>query len=205
MDVPEWFCRALVVLAEAYPAMRLREGTYRAYWAVLADLPQTAVEAAVIAAPREFPTFFPAAGDLRTLVTGRPDDTALLAWTGLQAAASAVGGHASLVCQDPAAAQALKTVFGGWPTFCEQCVDDGSHGWTSKRAEFLAAYRTARRHLVSDEPVQLPGLCETDATQAVGWVGLLHADGTVGHSQQRQLGTAPDVAQLPEATFDDER
>src|SRR5438445_492294 len=97
-DVAEWFAKALVALAEAYPAFRLREGVVRVYDAILGDLAQRDVLAAIARAPREFPHFFPSAGELRSLVETSGTDRAVLAWSGLSQAAEEIGAYQSLVC-----------------------------------------------------------------------------------------------------------
>lgn len=209
-DVPEWFCTALIVLAESYPSMRLREMTYRAYYAVLSDLPEAQVLAAIKRAPVEHPTFFPSAGDLRALVTGKPDDVAMMAWESLHHAAEAIGAYGSLTCDDPATGRAVEQVFGSWPQFCEECVDVATREWLARRQEFLTAHREQRRQrLPGAMPHRLVGLCEVENNSdgtASSWGGRLTVKGDViAERVRKSLPASPDLAALPEATFEDER
>lgn len=178
-DAPEWFGDALVALAEAYPSFRLREGTVRIYWAVVRGLPPDAVLGAIGRAPAEHPNFFPTAGQLRALIVPPVDDAGLLAWVGLHRAASSVGAYGDLDCADPAVAQALLSVFGSWPAFCEQCSDIASAAWNSKKQEFLAAYREARRTGdAATARARVAGLLG-DASPSRTWVATLTEAGGV--------------------------
>jgi hypothetical protein len=194
-DVPDWFAELMVALAEAYPNHRLREAQVRVYYAVLADLSEAEVRHACSRAPKEYASFFPPAGELRKLVDLAPEDKALTAWVGLQQAASRVGSYQSLYCADAAVAAALVTVFGSWPSFCEQCTDFTSGPWLAKRQEFVAAYRAARRTSVPGQ-ARLSGLCEDHEG---AWVGLLGDGGEVSTARyDRQLAAAVEPRQLTE-------
>ncbi len=178
-DVPGWFCKLMLWAAEAFPNARPREGTYRAYYAVLGDLTPEQTRAAFLHAMRESGTdFFPSAPKVRSYAVPSADDAGLLAWMGLHQAAQAVGVYQPLDCADGAVAEAVRMVFGGWPAFCEQCQDHASGAWLAKRQEWLAAYRTARRERTTTGPARLPGLLG-DGSEPQGWVGRLSASGEV--------------------------
>lgn len=187
----------MTALAEAYPNHRIREMQVRAYYAVLADLPEVQVRHAFARAPMESPSFFPTAGCLRTLVDLAPEDRALTAWAGLHEAASRVGSYQSLYCADPAVAAAVVTVFGSWPSFCEQCTDFLTGPWLAKRQEFAAAYRAARRlRVLEPQQAKLSGLCD-DHDGA--WVGLLGPTGEVSSVRyDRLLAAGTDAKELTE-------
>ena len=208
--VPQWFCEALVVLAESYPAMRLREMTFRAYYEILRDLPEAHVIAAIKRAPVEHPSFFPTAGELRALVDGKQEDVALTAWQGLHAAASTVGAYGSLTCEDAATARAVEAIWGGWPQFCAECTDVATREWLARKQEFLTAHREQRRRQIPGAtPVRLLGICEAeshDERHAQVWGGRLTLTGAVVTERERQtLTEAPELKALPEATFEEER
>lgn len=165
----------MVALSEAYPAMKLREGTVRMYCSGLADVPIEAIKHAMSRAVREC-NFFPTIAQLRGFIEPPVDDAALLAWSGLNKAARLVGAYQSLDVEDIAAASALKAVFGSWAAFC--ALDDGP-ALGGKRNEFLAAYREAKRHTRPGQvATRLPGL-SAGRQLPEGWVGRITQAGTV--------------------------
>jgi hypothetical protein len=123
--------------------------------------------------------YFPQAAEIRRSVFPSVDDAALLAWTGFNLAADAIGAYQSLDVEDGTAGAALVAVFGSWPEFCSQARDDA--GWGARRNEFLASYRSLRR--TNTTQGLLPGLCDhKDASEAILgrlWVGRLSASGAV--------------------------
>lgn len=149
------------------------------YARLLDDLTLAEVATACERAAREGSGFLPSPGELRRYVRPSADEAAVLIWNGLAHAADVVGAYAPLAFDDPAAAEAVRAVFGGWPEVCAEC--DGGPGWAARRQEFIAVYKMAARLAPkADAPRVLPGL-----------VGL-PASGTVA-----QLTTGGEVRELP--------
>jgi hypothetical protein len=187
VSVDERFALAMVALAEVF-RQQLTEQRIRLYAQALADLPVEAVEHAAQRAIKEC-RYFPTPAELRGFVQPVGDEIALLAWAGFQQAASKVGAWASLVVDDPCAAEALETIFGDWPTYCT--LEGPAVG--SRKAEFIAAYRAAQRKPQSSA-VTLAGLTEG------GWVGRLSVGGEVKSVPALRLALdAKERHGLPEA------
>jgi hypothetical protein len=165
--VDERFAALMVALAEAFGG-RLTEQRIRLYAQALGDLPLAQVELAVQRGIRES-RYFPSVAELRAFVQPTGDEAALLAWSGFQRAAADVGAWASLVVEDPCAAEALEAVFGSWPEYCS--LEGPAVG--ARRQEFVAAYRASQRKVRPAASVTLTGWCEA------GWVGHLTTGGEV--------------------------
>jgi hypothetical protein len=153
------------------------------YAKLLDDLSIEEVATACRRAASEGNGYLPSPGDLRRYVRPSADEAALVAWSGLTNAAASVGAYAPLAVEDRAAAQALRTVFGGWPEFCSEC--DGSYAWTQKRIEFVTAYKMAVR-LASPAatPPILAGLTDTPTD---GSIARLTAFGEVSRVEIIQI------------------
>ena len=126
-------------LAEAF-GVKITAMRIKLYARALEDVTLEDVKTACMKALRES-TFFPVPAELRKYVTPSGEDAALIAWSGFASAASSIGSWRTLQVDDGAAAEALVAVFGSWPHYCslpEVAV-------ASRRAEFIAAYRQARR------------------------------------------------------------
>ena len=174
------FARLMVMLYEAYPAMRLREGTTRVYAQQLGDLSLAEVEAAMGAAIRES-EFLPTVAAIRRQAQPATEEAGILAWAGLLRAAAVVGGWASLDVEDQATAEAVERVFGGWPAVCR--LEEGP-ALAQARQAFLAAYRDARRTArgrPQGRARRLSGACEAERLGGAmaGVIGLLEATGEV--------------------------
>lgn len=170
------FSKAMFNLAETL-GTRITETRIRSYASLLADVPYEDLRVAFVRAAREGQTgFFPSIGELLAHIGPTPTDRGLIAWTALCQAAERVGAWASLEIEDGAAADALLTVFGGWPDFCEMA--DGP-ALALRRQEFLAAYRNARRSVAG--PRRLTGLCGQPPPELAGrvWAGAVTAGGCV--------------------------
>jgi hypothetical protein len=175
-NITEQFAGFLQRMSEATQGREVTEIQARVYAEQLGDIPFDRLQAAGNAHLRE-QKFFPGISELRQLA-GEPsaDDRAVLAWLALERAAETAGAYADVIFQDAAAAAAVRVMFGSWPAVCELAGDGPA--WGARRAEFLAAYRAARRSLGSTAPVRLKGLC---SLQAAGppppgtreWVGLV--------------------------------
>lgn len=174
MTSREEFERLMTGLCEAYghkPSAR-RVAVYRR---ALSDLTYDQLRDAFARVVRES-SFFPAVAEIRKHVEPATDEAALLGWSALQRAAESVGAYKSLLVEDEAVGAAVQAVFGGWPKFCELTDIE----LATRRHEFMAAYRQARRNGAGVRRLQ--GLCEmTGQYQVSGavWSGLLSASGTV--------------------------
>lgn len=165
-------------LSEAFPSAKVSGELVVIYARALGDIPIVPLRMAALRAVQEC-RFFPTVAELRSFVVAPMEDAALRAWSGFARAAEEVGAYAPLDVDDPCAAHALVTVFGGWPSFCQTDVISISQ----KRPEFLAAYREARRQGLEQGAV-LPGLVpSTDET----WRGRMLTDGTVSKSKGPSL------------------
>lgn len=174
MHVADEFAKELVILAEAFGA-RLTEVRIRIYAEALGDLTIEQVRQARRRAVQEC-QYFPQAAELLRLVRPTTDDAALLAWTGLQRAASSVGAYAPLVVEDACAADAFVRVFGSWPAYC--ALEDIAVA--AKRQEFLAAYRDSMRTVQAIHVTRhLSGCLPQPAGHT--WVGRLGLNGRVTH------------------------
>lgn len=178
------FERLIIGLCEAY-GHKPTAARIALYERALSDLTVAELKGACLRAVRES-KFFPTIAELRSHVEPGTDDAALLAWTALQQAQATVGAYSSLVVEDGAAGAALVAVFGSWPEFCGlPDVAVQAH-----KAEFMAAYRQARRS--HDRGVaRLPGALDAGtAAQPDGtavWAGLITAAGDVQSFRDAEL------------------
>lgn len=191
------FGKMIMQVAAAYPTTgKLSEATVRMYAHGLQQYPVDAIMAAWGKAFRDgaLSNFFPSLPEMLRLLEPSLDDRALLAWASLRRAAEDIGGWASVEFEDAATADAVLTVFGGWPAYCE--LEDGP-ALGARRGEFMAAYRDARHRLPpAAPPCRLAGLCEASGKYRGGpgtVVGRLTAAG-----QALTLPDAPSQPALPE-------
>lgn len=192
------FARLMVGLGETL-GVKVDESRHRAYAKLLGDVEWSDLCAAFGRAGRERASgFFPSPGELRRYVAPTEDDAAVLAWMGFSQAASRAGAYGSLEVEDGAAAEALSVVFGSWPAFCGS--SEGPE-LATRRQEFMAAYRNARRR--NAKPKRLAGLCEqSDARGALSpavWIARLALDGSVIHERgHKELSGGHEQARLSE-------
>lgn len=125
------------------------------YFLALADLPVGDVQAAIAAVLRT-QVFFPRPATIREAVHGRPSDLTETAWLSWRKAAKRIGGAGSVVFSDPALAETLVAMFGGWPGACY--ADFSDEMWAAKRKEFDRVYHvfaqrglTGTRHLAGTQ------------------------------------------------------
>lgn len=163
------FSEAMGLLAANYPnAKPLTELQLQAYFAQLAGFEFAAVQSAFKAAPDAHPSFFPAAGELKQLVTGRAEDLANGAWT-LLLEASLDSGYSSVRFFDPAQAGAMVAVFGSWLACCEALHDCSAEMQAHYAKQFRSNYVTLRRNPRQTELYHI-GLTEADLrTNGKGW------------------------------------
>ena len=193
-NVSQEFAELMLLLAESCGAS-LSETRIRTYALLLHDVPIGELRQAVYRCARErdqkyLPADselrFPTTAELRAYIVPCETDAALIAWAAFLQAAGRIGAYASLAVEDQAAVAALMTVYTSWPEFCAQAGENAATG--AKRAEFLAAYRAARRQDRLDVPTRLPGLCEATGVLAVGarvWLGQVTARGEIRWTPER--------------------
>lgn len=207
-DVDPAFVEQMLLLAEATGAS-LSETRLRAYALLLADLPIDDLRTAVYRCARQWEQKFqpadpemrfPSVATLRAFAVVSESDAALVAWGKLQQAAEDIGAYASLEVEDEAVSAALHGAFGSWPAYC--ALAGNGPAMTSKRPEFLAAYRAAvlAPGYARGRVQRLPGLLERegsyDASPRV-WIGRLTAAGRVEHVRdQPRLPVVHDVNRL---------
>ena len=195
--VSEWFGAIMFEAAEA-AGIKISAQRVLIYARDLDDLAPSLVIAAV-RRHRQESNFFPFIADIRRHVLGAVEDVALLAWSRFELAAQEIGGWASIDVEDGYAVEALLGTFGSWTHFCEM---DGS-ALGAKRAEFLAAYRLARRRggSVPAALLRLGGQLEQDGRYQRGravWVGRIGSAGVTMVRDVPALPAAPDVNRLTE-------
>lgn len=173
------FAELFARLSDAYPSATVTPQQSLIYARALGDLSIVQLRQACSAAVREC-KFFPSVAELRAFVVAPVEDAALAAWSGFQRAAESVGAYGSLEVEDQCAAVALVVVFGSWAEYCAT----ETIGVAAKKAEFLSAYRNARRS--GNNGLKLVGLCEP----TTGATGRLLASGSVvlAEAVQRQIG-----------------
>ncbi len=178
-EVDPDFASAMVGLAAAYPTAKLTTELVRTYARALdhvgleADQVRGLFGKAIIEKK-----WFPAVAELVQMVRPSEEDAAVLAWSALLQAAAEVGAWASLDVENGRTAEAVKAVFGSWPTLCREAEDGPA--LVAKRVAFLAAYRQAGRRTVV--AARLAGLCEAGGGRQIDgctWSASLTAGGRV--------------------------
>jgi hypothetical protein len=131
------FAAVLGALGEAFnePISKLRAAIY---FDGLSDLSIEEVRQAAHDTVRSL-KFFPKVSELREAVFGNPADVTETAWLAWKRTARRVGAGASVQFSDPALADALVAIFGGWPEAC--LTEFSSEMWAAKRKEFERVYR----------------------------------------------------------------
>lgn len=197
-DVSDWFAVLFAHLSEAFPTVRPREGTVRVYAAAMKDLTREQITVAMNRAAQER-EFWPSIANIRAYATPTADDAGLIAWNGFERAAASIGGYASLIVDDRAAAVALLMTFGSWPQFCQT---ETGPVLSLKRQEFLAHYRAARLTVgTNPEPRRIAGTCEHESgyePTASVWRGRLTASGAVVKERDEPAAALPAAAQRKE-------
>lgn len=201
----EWFARLMLGLAATLD-VKISEERIRTWAKLLSDVDREPLAAAFARAANErTSTFYPTIGEIRRFVAPSEDEAALLAWSRFARAAEDVGRYMDVLVDDACAADALLTVFGSWPAYCD--VDEGP-GLGARKAEFVAAYRQARRdyRIATPSPVRLDGLCSLAGESSADgrtWVGRITADGVETRRRTQALvgdadGHAGEGPALPE-------
>lgn len=201
----EEFSKVMMRLANALGA-KIEPMRIVSYARLLSDVPLDELMHACGRVAREARGgFFPSAGEIRAQVRAPMDEAALLAWAALDRAATEVGAYASVELQDPCAADALVSVFGSWPGYCD--VEQGP-ALALKRQEFLAAYKQACRQRRGAGPVRLAGRCgpAPAGLESHTWVAMIGPAGVRVERDRPQLeaGDASRPAALPQGTTETE-
>lgn len=143
----------LIGLSEVFRTP-LSPAAQQLYFEALQDLDVAPVLAALSTLARTA-RFFPKPADIRQLVEGDAEARIEQAWLTWRAAARRIGSYRPVVTDDPALAETLIAVFGGWVQACG--AEFSPEMWASKRKEFSRTYSVfAARGLTG--PRELPGL-----------------------------------------------
>lgn len=140
MNQPDYaeFKTALRLTAEGY-LIELTPPQIAAYWAALEPYDLDAVKAALRAAPRTSPTFFPKVGELIGIIEGSAEDRAAVAWRTLLEIV-ARGGWPSLQITDGALAFAIIEM-GGYSMITSKLHECSAPMEASYLKQFSALYR----------------------------------------------------------------
>lgn len=146
---------------------------------------------------------FPKPQHIREIIEGSEAEQDSAAWLALEAAIRKIGVWNSLIVQDRAWAAAVNRVWGSWVA-CNEFRDHADAIlWNSKRKDFIAAYRLAKRTVPqTGEPVMLSGYCEIQNRNS-GFFPKKTAYGAVlldGSVESRYLEVNPQTG-LPAASL----
>lgn len=133
------FSRGLAQCAAGY-LVKLTVDQVAAYWAALEAYDLAAVEAALAAAPRISPTFFPKVGELITLIEGSAQDRAAVAWRTLLSLSQSEGAYPSLQVADGGLAFAIDQA-GGWIEYQRVLGDASREMERANQKSFEQLYR----------------------------------------------------------------
>jgi hypothetical protein len=213
--VEKWFASLVMATAEALGA-KITEDRVRVLAYDLRDYGHAAIVTAFETHRRES-KWFPTPSEIIQRIEASPEDRALIAWSALERAAESVGSYRSIELDDPAAADALVSVFGSWAAWCAAERGPEMH---AKRQQFFAAYRDARRRFqqiatrLGGESgaiagtIRLAGLLEASGgyeRRTSVDVGRITADGVVEVRQERPaLAGRSDVKRLTNGAIDGE-
>jgi hypothetical protein len=159
------FAAMLKAIAELY-GRDLSAAVVGMYWSALAPYNLAAVRLAFDRHARnpDSGQFMPKPADLIRMIDGGTADSAAAAWAKTMAAVRRVGGHESVVFDDPLIHRCVEDM-GGWPKLCEGKVDDEPF----RQRDFTTLYRgyTVRRE-IPPYPPRLIGRFEA-ANRAQGF------------------------------------
>lgn len=159
------FIQRLVVLSELF-GKPLSPAIQVLYYEALQDLDPELLARAMKTSAQTC-IFMPKPADLRKLVLGSDEDAAERAWMVLRLAMGTAGAYASLIIDDPALADAITAVFGGWVGACS--AELSPEMWASKRKEFGRVYHVcAARGLIGSR--YLAGICEQQNSGRRDWL-----------------------------------
>jgi len=153
----EQFGEGLTTLAEVFDKP-ITPALIQIYFAALADLDAQTVTAAMMTAAGSL-RFFPKPVELRELITGTAADQGQQAWESILGAVKRFGGYTSVKFEDPAIADAVLAVWGGWTEACTKLPSSEEPMFAAYRKQFAAAYELARKRPDHRAPY-LPGIAE---------------------------------------------
>jgi hypothetical protein len=141
-------------------------GVIDLYWSALQQFDLSAVRQSLdrhVKSP-DAGQFMPKPADLIRMMGGTSSDAAMQAWAKVERAIRTVGGHESVVFDDPLIHRAIDDM-GGWIKLCEVLEDD----LVFRARDFQALYRGfAMRREIPPYPRKLIGRFEAVNTQS-GW------------------------------------
>lgn len=153
------FSEMLQAVAE-YCGKSLSAGVIAIYWQGLKDLDLAAVRHALNAHVQNPDTgqFMPKIADIRRMLGGTTQDSALRAWAKVDRAVRCVGTYASVAFDDPLIHRVLHDM-GGWVGLGTKTEDE----WPFVAREFENRYRGyAMRNERPDYPKVLVGIADAD-------------------------------------------
>jgi hypothetical protein len=128
---------------------------------------------------------FPKPIHIKEIIEGSEAERDANIWLALDEAIRKIGVWQSLVLADPFFAAAILRVWGTWVACCEYRANADDILWNSRRKDFVAAYRLAKKVGVSSaEPRLLFGYCDQQNRETGRFpkrtaMGAILLDGTV--------------------------
>lgn len=104
---------------------------------------------------------FPKPIHIKEIIDGSDAERDANVWLALTEAVRRIGVFQSIVVADPFLAAAIIRVWGSWVACCDYRARSDEILWNSRRKDFVAAYRLAKKTGVTDaEPRILAGYCD---------------------------------------------
>lgn len=138
----ERFAMCMAAMAEAFSQV-VSDIKGDIYYKALSDIPIEAIERAVwsIINTRTTATF-PKVAEIREAVSGKVEDSAMLALSKVEKAVREVGGYSSVVFDDPVIHAVVSTFNNGWVGICDMSCEE----WKWSRKDFLKLYEAMSRN-----------------------------------------------------------
>lgn len=159
----ENFCDLIDVVAEQY-GKTMSENLKMLYWQGLIDLDYSGVRDALFRHIKNTDrdgTFMPKIADIRRMIEGSSEDSALIAWAKVDKAVRSIGTYETVVFDDPLIHAALHEM-GGWLMLETKTEDE----WPFVQREFVNRYRNYKsKRMQPDYPCKLIGKAEAYNTE----------------------------------------
>jgi hypothetical protein len=199
----EAFAQAFLVFAQA-SQLDIPPGSAELYWIVLQQYPWELVERGIQREMRCRWSAFPPPSGLAELIEEVIAQLGERRWMQLAEAVREVGPQHSLLCDDPAWAEALRIMFVDWPTTCRRLREAEGAERTMLHKDFVQAYRLAWDRDLSRAQGYLKGLREI--WQELGQPVELLPVMRIGEADRPEplpiLGGSPATCQPPEAAVE---
>lgn len=151
------FCETMSMVAEQY-GKTFSGGLSQLYWEGLKEFDWLAVREAISRHLKNTDSgmFMPKIADIRKMLVGSTQDSALRAWSKIDKAIRMVGPYETVVFDDPLIHRALHDM-GGWIALSTKTEDE----WPFVAREFENRYRGfASRNEKADYPAKMIGISE---------------------------------------------